>query len=53
MIRLQVALLFTLASSASPALAAGGAQIPEASSMMLFALGAAGVLIGRKLSSRK
>ena len=42
-----------LALIASPAAAAGGAQVPEASSMLLFALGAAGVMIGRRLSSRK
>lgn len=41
---------------ASPANAAGdsggGTQIPEASSVLLFALGLAGVLIGRSVSMR-
>ena len=38
---------------AAPASASGGTQIPEASSVLLFALGLAGVLIGRSVSSRR
>lgn len=39
--------------SAAPAWATGAAQVPEGSGLTLFALGAAGVLIGRRLSMRK
>lgn len=39
--------------SATPAWAEGAAQVPEGSGLTLFALGAAGVLIGRRLSMRK
>ena len=46
---------FTLAAitllAASPA-ADGALQVPEASSAMLFVLGVAGVVIGRRLSMR-
>ena len=35
---------------ASPALADGGAALPEGSNLTLFALGIAGVLIGRRAS---
>lgn len=35
---------------ASPAMAAGGAALPEGSNLTLFALGIAGVLIGRRAS---
>ncbi|GGD45254.1 PEP-CTERM sorting domain-containing protein [Erythrobacter arachoides] len=38
---------------AAPALAQSGTQVPEASSMMLFAMGAAGVIIGRRLARRR
>jgi len=38
--------------SAAPAAAQGIAQVPEASSLTLFGLGVAGVLIGRRLSMR-
>lgn len=40
---------FSLLTTA-PALASGAAPVPEASNLTLFALGAAGVLIGRRLS---
>lgn len=39
--------------AATPAMAEGGAQVPEASSLSLFALGVLGVLVGRRLSMRK
>ena len=42
-----------LALIASPAMAAGTAQVPEGSSVTLFALGVIGVIIGRRLSMRK
>jgi PEP-CTERM motif len=38
---------------AAPAQAADSAQVPEASSVTLFALGLAGVMLGRRLSRRK
>ncbi|MDE1467710.1 hypothetical protein [Aurantiacibacter sp. D1-12] len=34
-------------------MAAGTAQVPEGSSVTLFALGVIGVIIGRRLSMRK
>lgn len=39
--------------SASPAAAQTSAQVPEGSQLTLFALGLAGVLIGRRLSARR
>jgi len=39
--------------AASPAHAAGGIPLPEPSSMLLLAMGVAGVAIGRKLSSKR
>jgi hypothetical protein len=38
--------------AASPALANSAAQVPEGSNLTLFALGIAGVLIGRRASTR-
>ncbi|WP_229814059.1 PEP-CTERM sorting domain-containing protein [Novosphingobium colocasiae] len=38
---------------AAPAHAAGGVVLPEPSSMLLFTLGTAGVVIGRKLSAKR
>lgn len=38
---------------AAPAQAADSAQVPEASSVTLFALGLAGVMLGRRLSRHK
>ena len=38
---------------AAPVEAADSAQVPEGSSMTLFALGLAGVLLGRRLSRGK
>lgn len=38
---------------ASPAVAQAGTQIPEASSLTLFALGVAGVLLGRRLAQKR
>jgi hypothetical protein len=38
----------TLALLANPAVASGGAQIPESSTLSLFALGVLGVLVGRR-----
>ena len=42
-----------LLCSAVPAAASGAAQVSEGSSLTLFALGAAGVLLGRRLSMRR
>ena len=39
--------------AASPASAADGVQIPEASGLTLFALGVVGVAIGRHFSMRR
>lgn len=39
--------------SAAPAAAQGAAQVSEASNITLFALGVAGVLLGRRLSMRR
>ena len=39
--------------AASPAAAQGFAQIPEANSITLFALGVLGVIVGRRLSTRR
>lgn len=38
--------------TAAPLAASSAAPVPEASTMTLFALGTAGVLIGRRLSMR-
>ncbi|MEQ1494993.1 MAG: PEP-CTERM sorting domain-containing protein [Novosphingobium sp.] len=46
--------LFIAALAAGPALAqSGGVAVPEPSTMALFGLGAIGVLVGRRLSSRR
>jgi hypothetical protein len=46
--------LVSLALLASPAWAGGGTAVPEGSNLTLFALGLAGMLIGRRASrSRK
>ena len=42
-----------IAFSAAPAMATATAQVPEASSVTLFALGVLGVIVGRRLSMRK
>ena len=41
------------ASIASPAIAAGGIEIPEPSDPWLFALGVVGLLVGRHASRNK
>lgn len=55
--RILLALATSLVLLSSPAAAQSvsqaAAQIPEGSHLTLFALGAAGVLIGRRLSMRK
>ncbi|WP_338243313.1 PEP-CTERM sorting domain-containing protein [Aurantiacibacter hainanensis] len=38
--------------TAAPAVASSAVQVPEASTLTLFALGIAGVLIGHRLSTR-
>ena len=49
----RIPLVILLLLSSTPAAANSGAQIPEASSMTLFALGVLGVIVGRRLSMRK
>ena len=52
--RLLLLLAFGLVLLAAPASAASGsAQVPEASSLTLFALGFAGLLLGRRFSMSK
>ena len=51
--RFLIVLSLSLAIFAAPAQAADSAQVPEASSVTLFALGLAGVMVGRRLSRRK
>jgi hypothetical protein len=51
-IRIIASLFFSLAL-ASPALAQGGAIVPEPSDLTLFALGIAGVIIGRRASIKR
>ncbi len=43
----------TMLLAAHPAAASGTAQVPEASSLSLFALGVLGVIVGRRLSIRR
>jgi hypothetical protein len=46
----RILVTLTALQIASPAFADGGAQLPEGSNLTLFALGIAGVLIGRRAS---
>ena len=47
----RILVAFAAVQMASPAFAdGGGAQLPEGSNLTLFALGIAGVLIGRRAS---
>jgi len=50
--RFRITIAGAMLISAAPAAAQGIAQVPEASSLTLFGLGVAGVLIGRRLSMR-
>lgn len=50
---MRLSITAALLLGASPAMAQSAAQIPEASGLTLFALGVAGVIIGRRLSMRK
>ena len=47
-----IVVLLILVIAAQPALANVGVQVPEASSMTLFALGVLGVIVGRRLAAR-
>lgn len=44
---------FALLALSAPAAASGAAQLPEASTLSLFALGILGVILGRHLSKKK
>lgn len=54
---MQTRVHFAIASMifvlSSPAAAAGAAQVPEADSVMLFALGVLGVIVGRRAAMKK
>ena len=47
-----IVVMLIVVIAAQPALANAGVQIPEASSMTLFALGVLGVIVGRRLAER-
>ena len=52
--RLLLALSLSLVLLAAPAnAAAGSAQVPEGSSLTLFALGLAGLILGRRFATRR
>jgi len=51
--RILLILALSLVIVNAPAAAAGSAQVPEGSSMTLFALGLAGVMIGRRFARRR
>lgn len=51
--RILLALSFSLVLLAAPANAASGAQVAEGSSLTLFALGLAGLILGRRFAIRK
>ena len=54
---MQTRVHFAIASMifflSNPAAAAGAAQVPEADSVMLFALGVLGVIVGRRAAMKK
>ena len=50
--RIAIALILLLAPL-SPAVAQASAQVPEASSTTLFALGVLGLIVGRRLSAKR
>lgn len=52
-VRFLIVLASAMVIFAAPVAAADSAQVPEASSVTLFALGLAGVMLGRRLSRRK
>jgi hypothetical protein len=49
----RLALTLMLLIAAVPAYANASAQVPEGSSVTLFALGVLGVIVGRRMSMRK
>lgn len=51
--RFLIVLALSLVLFAAPAQAADSAQVPEGSSVTLFGIGLAGVILGRRLSRRK
>jgi hypothetical protein len=53
MIRIIPALALAIVFTAVPALASDTTQVPEGSSMTLFAIGLAGLVIGRTFAAKR
>ena len=53
MIRIIPASALVILFSATPALASDSTQVPEGSSMTLFAIGLAGLVLGRTVAAKR
>ncbi len=51
--RLLLVLAASLVLAVAPAEASSGTQVPEGSSVTLFALGLAGLMIGRRIAAKR
>ena len=51
--RILLAPVISLVAITSPAAAQVGAQVPEGSNLTLFALGALGLIVGRRVAMKK